>query len=533
MRISPVYLALAAGLLAVLFRAWLLMRHPFDGLYGQDAYFYLTATRDLVKAWTDPARLSSWLTTWGTPPTSIWPLGYHIQVMLVALFTGLNASAGQALSLGAGVLTSALCPLISIEAWRQASHETAGAPLPAYVAVGALLSGLIMAASGLAVNSSVVMMADMPSVAWATLGVYLALLYVGRDGNSTRLGILAGLCFGVASVTRYIYPLLLVPVLAYALLAMRVADVRSARSTARSLFPLVAPSIALVSLQLLHNLIHPMASIASPVITNWNPLNLPGTHFTGPDGQLTYTHSMASFFFIRPLVTYDAIGPLLVIFLTIGVIWLAASRAIAVFGLLVGWWLLFAVFYSGSIYQADRFIISYLPALAVLCGLGATTVLWVASSMARVNLAFAAYAGVALVGMVSGAGLLLSAREANAAVRNLAAGKQDYLAASGCVRSLVGQTSRTPVFSFGVTFTLSEYTATNPRELYLETPQSVDAAVKSSEGPVRGYLILPLDRFEAQWGATPMGATYHHLQSAYRLLPLACPGTSLSLFEIR
>jgi len=76
------------GLVAFFVRAWLLTLFPFDGLYGQDAYFYLSATEGLVKVWSDPERFGQWLTVWGTPPISIWPLGYHAQMALASLFTG-------------------------------------------------------------------------------------------------------------------------------------------------------------------------------------------------------------------------------------------------------------------------------------------------------------------------------------------------------------------------------------------------------------------------------------------------------------
>src|SRR5437667_220259 len=84
---SPISALLLVGAVSLVVRLLLLWRYPFDGLYGQDAYFYLTATRDLVKTWTDPARLWNWLTVWGTPPISPWPLGYHLQMALVGTFT--------------------------------------------------------------------------------------------------------------------------------------------------------------------------------------------------------------------------------------------------------------------------------------------------------------------------------------------------------------------------------------------------------------------------------------------------------------
>ena len=42
------------GVAAALVRILLLVRYPFDGLYGQDPYFYLSATHQLERIWTIP-----------------------------------------------------------------------------------------------------------------------------------------------------------------------------------------------------------------------------------------------------------------------------------------------------------------------------------------------------------------------------------------------------------------------------------------------------------------------------------------------
>src|SRR5947208_3497398 len=111
---------LFVGLVSLAFRGLLLLLFPFDGLYGQDAFFYLTATQDLVKVWTDPGKLWQWLTVWGTPPISVWPLGYHLQMALVSPLTGLNAAAGQVISFVAGTLTPVLTSMLMIATWRVA-----------------------------------------------------------------------------------------------------------------------------------------------------------------------------------------------------------------------------------------------------------------------------------------------------------------------------------------------------------------------------------------------------------------------------
>ena len=48
-------------------------------------------------------------------------------------------------------------------------------------------------------------MADMAGLQWATLGALLALLYLDVGVRSAKLGLLTGVCIGLASLTRYIY----------------------------------------------------------------------------------------------------------------------------------------------------------------------------------------------------------------------------------------------------------------------------------------------------------------------------------------
>src|SRR5919204_3297703 len=105
---------LFVGLSALAVRAVLLVRYPFDGLYGQDAFYYLSATNRLIDTWTDPARLWAWLSAWGSPPLSVWPLGYHAQMVLASLFVGRGPASGQVVSLIAGVLTAVWTCLLTL-----------------------------------------------------------------------------------------------------------------------------------------------------------------------------------------------------------------------------------------------------------------------------------------------------------------------------------------------------------------------------------------------------------------------------------
>ncbi len=574
---------LLVGLVSLLFRGLLLLLFPFDGLYGQDAFFYLTATQDLVKVWTDPGKLWQWLTVWGTPPISVWPLGYHIQMALVSPITGLNTIAGQAINFVAGTLTPMLTSMLMIATWQcigsRVRDEGIGTTpssltLPRNVLYGSVLAGLIMAVSPLAVRASLVVMADMAGLFWAVLGALLAVRYLSA-GNRVRdegivttpspysrtlwTGLAGGLCLGIASITRYIYPLLLLPIFLF-IIGSRdqgsgVRD-REAKATNRSLipdpwsllvrrfWPLAAPLVFLVGLQLLHNLAHPMGSLPSPVISTWNPAHAWQSSFDSPDGHLSYKWPMGYFFLLRPLLSLGALGLGLLPMLMLGLLALVRWKALAAAGLLVGWWLLFTGFYSGNIYQADRFVLSYLPPMAIVAGLGGFWILdfgfWTKLTNSKIQnpkskIVYRLHTiAILLVLCAAGVGLLISAVTAWADFRGLYTEKEDYLRAARCVQETVGSSSpQKPLFSFGITFTLRQYTRLNPRELFLETPGSVDQALEGGESDVRGYLALPLSGFEEQWGNTRIGETYHHLKNGYKLTQVGCPGTSFSLFEVR
>src|SRR5439155_12493817 len=101
-----------------------------------------------------------------------------------------------------------------------------------------------------------------------------------------RSGLLAGVSTGIASVTRYVYPLLLAPMLLSTAVAIRRRDrgvPADRRALVRALSIIALPALLLVGLQLAHNLIHPMSSaLPSPVIATWSPVHAWQTSFDGP-----------------------------------------------------------------------------------------------------------------------------------------------------------------------------------------------------------------------------------------------------------
>jgi hypothetical protein len=246
---------------------------------------------------------------------------------------------------------------------------------------------------------------------------------------------------------------------------------------------------------------------------------------------------MAFFFFVRPLYAETMLGLPFGVLALLGGLGIVVKRLYAVMPLTVGWWLLFALFYSGNTYQADRFVLSYLPPLAILAGFGFVFACQALTKLAErlpLKTAVPVVTGaVSALGVVAAVGLAIVLPAAVQDFRALASGKNDYLQASACVQRAAGSDGAVPVLTFGVTFTVQQYTGIPARDLYYETPQSVSTLpAPGGQKPV-GYLLLPLNGFEAQWGSTPMGQTYEAIKSRYTLEPVSCPGTSFSLFALR
>ena len=444
------------------------------------------------------SRFGTWITSVGTPPISVWPLGYHVQMALASLFTGDGQASGQLLSILAGYSSPRFgrrCFFLNYtpDAWRLDDPGTRRPVLKE------LPWRIDCSFSAIAMRSSLVVMSDMVALQWATLGTLLVVRYVKRGKRPSTL-LLAGVCIGLASFTRYIYPLLLIPLVGY----LAVSTERSAvppsthkyRTLVRELLLLLGPVAILVGLQVAHDVIHPMPTLPSPVLATWSSTHLLQGSFDGPDGHASYSNNMLYFYALWSLLSTQSVGYCMVPCILLGLAWIAARRAYASALLLAGWWPLFVAFYSGTIYQAGRFVLTYLPPLAIIAGYGIAYL--VESVAARLDEGRLSRA----VSLLAVFGIILLAVASTADFRQLVNDKEDYLHATSCLDSAVArQPTPLPVLSFAVTFTLKQYTNLDVRELYDESPVSVDAALRAPREGLRGYLVLPLSGFELS-GAT-------------------------------
>ena len=175
------------GLMRVLFVGALALRllyvipAGFDGLYGQDPFAYYDFAA-AVRSGQSPAPL-------------FWPLGYPALLVVAFIPFGPSAAAGQIASLTLGALLSSLVYALA----RQLGTGR----------LGATIAGLLIAICGQAIQSSLVLMADIPALAWATISALCLWRYLQTERR--RWLLLAVFLLALASITRWLY-LWLVPI---------------------------------------------------------------------------------------------------------------------------------------------------------------------------------------------------------------------------------------------------------------------------------------------------------------------------------
>ncbi len=447
----------------------------FDGLYGQDAYAYYNCAVSLRQTLLE-----------GTPlPPFFWPLGYP--ALLAGAFTlfGTSPFTAQALSL---LLGSLLAPLVYLLT-RQVGAQRAGA----------FAAALIMAFCGQALQSSIVVMADIPALFWAVISA-ICLLHSLRTERRRWLALSAG-TLALACITRWLY-LALIPLWAVTLL-LAWRKLRP-RETLTALF-----AAALVLLpQLAVSMGSPYPVLNHAWVEGWQFANGFASQFDNADGHFEYTQVNA-LFYAQPYYQAYYAAPLLTPFTLAGAWLLRRQRARLV--LLLGWCILPYLFLAGIPYQNIRFPLIVMPAVAALAGIG------LGGLFHRQRLAYAA--------LLAG-GLLLTAGAALPTIRTFVNHQLSDKAAVDWTLRRVPDDAR--LYAFGLTQALRAYAPFEVRELYDETPESI--ATEQQDGRA-SYLLVNAWVIEHQWAGRPLETTYHWLRDTVGLYYLDRIG-NYSLFGI-
>lgn len=552
MRGRDVVLAFAVFLVALALRLAPLIMHPFDGLYGQDAYAYYAMGESLAG---------------GQPYGGIfvWGVGYPAALAAGFLLGGVSPGMAQAITL---LLGAALAPLVY-----------ALARLAGVSRIGAAAAGLLMAVCGQAIQSSIVVMSDVLALACATASAvmlvascraigsgslrqgakrlgsanaprppvqpigerdksdrstYEAPPFGGESGKfgketspraneghlpfSPGEGRAGGTIYrlrsfdpgrdGFLAASAVLLTFAVITRWNYAVLAPVWAGVwwlGSGRERLRDegigAVVMAAVAVAAAALAFLPQALFALARPSPQLYPYgaWNLANAMMSHFTTLDGTQQFAEVNA-LFNAHPLYDPYWLHGIFGALALIGVVALAQRNRPA--GLLFGGW--FAVgylFLCGIPYQNPRFDLLYVPPILVCAGAGSTLVWERRSLLLRIGLAAASLYGGTL--MVQSAGSRIATF--------IAWQDSDKIIARAVVARLPADAT---LYTFEMTQEIRVYARFSVRELYYETPESVAA---DHGDPGKLYLLIDLNKLRSQWAGMPVEVTFDALVRAHAM----------------
>lgn len=312
----------------------------FDGLYGQDSFAYYQYGRDLSQGI--------------LPEKMYWPMGFPLLLAGFFSLAGVSAEAAQVGVVVMGALTGSLTYLLVVELldlidWP---HKT-----PA-----ALISALLVTFSGQVLQSSVVLMADIPALCWAVFSAWCLVRYTG---TSRRFWLVASaLTLALAGITRWVYLLLVLPWAGYT---------RSGLKPAPTVLLAVGVGLLILLPQLVYSRQNPAALENHGWLQNWSLRHVTQKDFVTPDGTFHYPRSISHFYARAAWDGYFIHGVMFPVMI-IGVVTLLyhIRQTASVMLLLLGWIGVEYGFLIGIPYQNIRFSLAFFVPLAVLAGIGIT-----------------------------------------------------------------------------------------------------------------------------------------------------------------
>jgi 4-amino-4-deoxy-L-arabinose transferase-like glycosyltransferase len=418
--------------------------------------------------------------------------------------------------------------------------------------------------SGTYIRMGLSLMADVPALFWSLLGVLLLTKDERRktkDGSgpgtvgserqlrveeteyavrntqyairSFVLAFASGLALGLAILTRYGAAFLLGPLALYLYLRWRrerpqgigtrhpSPDTQHPTPSIRHFLLLVLGIAAGLLPQAVYLLTHQAGAGYSAFLADWNPANAFATTVTGVDGSATYDYPMIVFYVVMPLLSAQAgfLSYLMLPCFVWGIASLWRRREWASLVLLLGWWLIPALIYSGTPYQAHRFVIQYMPALAILIGVGAAEAaeaVWRVTGTLGFSLkSLSRAAGGGVVWVLLALGAIMGWRGVRDWMGAHAAFKAEERAVLALVREAASGANAEPrIVSFGITAAIHHYTGWPTIDLYNHDPASIER-FWGAPGP--RILVAPEEQLSTQWKGTPLEARWIWLQAGYVL----------------
>jgi hypothetical protein len=475
-------LLLFAG--GILLRVFLLTPTGFDGLYGQDAYAYYDFAGEL-RAAANQGR---------APGHFFWPLGYPAVLAAAQTLFGTQPATAQTLNVIMGAL---LAPLVYVLA-RQIGSGI----------FGGLVAAVLMGICGQAIQSSLVTMADIPALFWATLSAVLLWRYINHFVETGHYASLAmsALFLALACVSRWLYLALLIPWAIVLLLAWK------GRIRWRASLVALAAALTIFLPQLAYSRTNPYPVLNHAWVEGWSPANIVSQVFNNVDGHFEYANINA-LYYAKPF--YDAyyLSPVFTPFLLLGLWHLLRQKQVAALVMLVTWVLLPYLFLAGIPYQNIRFPLIVFPAVAILAGCGFEYAAQLIGRFIRPRYAYALLSVLILFG--AGYSLDVGTHTINDFIARQQEDKQ--VAAWAGERVPDGAT----IYTFGLTLTLQHYTSLNVHELFYETPATLQQKWTPGQPD---YLLLNIWNIENQWVGLDPQLDYHWLRDTRGLIRLGKNG---------
>lgn len=475
----------------ILLRVLLLAPSGFDGLYGQDPYAYYDFAGELR------ASLA------GGPPLGpfFWPLGYPALLMVAHSIFGASPTTGQAVSVLVG---AALAPLVYILARQMGGGR-----------ISALIAGILMGICGQALQSSLVIMADIPALFWACVSAVALWTYIHNPARRPKLYIaMVALTFALACVTRWLYLVLAIP-WAVALLMAWKGRIRW-RETAVGI---IAALLIFVP-QFLYSRNDPYPVLNHAWVEGWSPANAFRQVFDNVDGHFEYD-KINGVYYAQPFYEAYYLAPVFTPFLLVGLWALLRDKLYAELAPLVGWALLPYLFLAGIPYQNIRFPLIVFPAVAILAGFGLEYVTRWAAGITRPALVYAAICAIVIWG--ASQTLTTSTTLIDIFITNQQHDKQTAAWTADHVPA--GET----LYTFGLTLTLKHYTLLTVYEIFYETPDTLDQKwIRAKDD----YLLLNVWNIEHQWAGLDPQRDYHWLRDTRGLIELGKFGY-YTLFKVK
>ena len=371
--------ALSVGVLSAAWFAYLLYVFPYNGLYGVDAYAYAGQSAALLDELTGrPVPSGALFTGEGL---SHWPVGYHLLLVIGRLMSGGSVVGGRVLTLALAVLVPVLTYLLVVRIAPLAS-------LTARFAAGSTAAGSLLLI-GTFTRTGTSLMSDVPALFFVLLALVTTVWrwppegVGGPTGRDLFWAALAGSSLGLAVLIRYPSVLAIPPIVVYLMgrrLQVRRGPTRTPAISTASLWRVLAGMLAFgvaLAPQALYLLTHNDVSSAASFAATLTPANLLSRSSTGPDGREVFQHTMLEFYGFSPL--WDGSGgfipaALFPIFL-LGLLAVVLRKSWSILALLATWWLLPAIVFALTPYQAHRLALLYLPAAAACIGIGVGAVL--------------------------------------------------------------------------------------------------------------------------------------------------------------